>query len=89
MTLDEQEAESRKYSNACFIFLVLESGNIALFDNQRRLRAIDTVEGIASRSELRTYIRKPEPQTARYGFVTIPPNFTAQQLRDAGKDLDL
>lgn len=63
MTPDLQEAESRKYSDACFILLRLRSGRTALMDNQRRIVAIDDLEFLAKRRELTTYIEpRPRPQ---------------------------
>ncbi len=40
MTVDEQEALSRRYENEVVSFLVLRSGNVAVFNSARELCAI-------------------------------------------------
>lgn len=58
MTEDEQEALSSKYSNEVRLVLVLSSGKIAMFGNDRKLHGVyDSWEQIAT----------------CYKFVTVEP----------------
>lgn len=64
MGAEEQEALSRNCSDACFILLRLTSGRSALFDNRRRLLAIDDLPYLIARRELQTYIAPRLPSVS-------------------------